>query len=225
MTSQPLAAIIFDFDGVLVDTEMLHLAAFQAVAETIGVSLTREDYYRRYLGLADRECLAALCAAAARPASPGELDRLVERKRREFARLSRHVGLYPGVREVLEHLHAGFLLAIASGAFHDEIETILQRAGVRGLFVAIVGADDVRAGKPAPDPFVHALRAINQHAHTSVAAAQCIVVEDSARGITAAHAAGMRCVAVATSHERAELADAEVVIAHLRDLRVEDLPA
>ena len=218
-----LAAIIFDFDGVLADTEELHCAAFQVVAAEVGVHLAREDYYRAYLGLPDRECFAALCVAGSVTISPSGLDKLVNRKRREFARRAQDAGLYPGVAPIIERLHARFALAVASGAFRDEIETVLTRAHVRELFAVVVGAEDVRAGKPAPDPFLHALREINRHTGQRLAPAQCVVIEDSPRGITAARAAGMRCIAVATSHERAELGGADVIIGHVRDLRDADL--
>jgi len=112
---------------------------------------------------------------------------------------------------------------VASGAFRDEIELILNRAGVRQLFVALVGADDVLHGKPAPDPFLAALGAINAHTGCDLAPADCLVIEDSPLGIAAARAAGMHCLGVATHHPPARLA-ADAVIAHLRELRLEDLP-
>lgn len=216
-------ALIFDFDGVLADTEALHCAAFQTVAVGIGLTLTRDDYFRRFLGLPDRDCLAALCAQAGRLTTPAELDELCVRKRTEFARLAPTAQLYTGVAGALRRLHAHWTLAIASGAFRDEIEPILERANVRQLFSAVVGAEDVRAGKPAPDPFLRALAAIRGGNGTPIAAAECVVIEDSPNGIIAARAAGMHCVAVTTHHERAALAGADAVIEHVSLLRVEDL--
>ena len=218
-------ALIFDFDGVLADTEDLHCAAFQAVAASIGLTMTRDDYLQRFLGLPDRDCLASLCARAGRRLTPAELDGLCARKRVAFARLLPTAQLYAGAAAAVRHLHAHFVLAIASGAFRDEIEPILQRANLRELFVAIVGAEDVRAGKPAPDPFLHALDAINRRNGTPIAAAECAVVEDSPNGIIAARAAGMRCVGVTTHHDREALREADAVIEHVGQLRVEDVDA
>jgi len=216
-------AIIFDFDGVLADTEDLHCAAYQAVATTVGVGLTLEDYHRHYLGLPDRECLAALCQRHGVPLDRISLDRLVAQKREQFARLADRASLYPGVTPVLRQLHARYTLAIASGAFRDEIEPILARSGVRELFAAVVGAEDVRAGKPAPDPFLQALREINRRLPSPLAPFECVVIEDSLHGITAARAAGMRCVAVTTHHPIDVLTEADAVIDHVSRLRVEDL--
>jgi beta-phosphoglucomutase len=216
-------ALIFDFDGVLADTEALHCAAFRATAAGIGLAMTRDDYFRCFLGLPDRDCFTALCVRAGRQLAAAALDDLCARKRQEFARLQPAAQLYPGVAEALWRLHAHFTLAIASGAFRDEIEPILQRAQVRQLFAAVVGAEDVRAGKPAPDPFVRALEEIRLRVGT-LSAAQCVVIEDSPNGIAAARTAGMRCIGVMTHHDRAALA-ADVVIEHVGQLRVEDLGA
>lgn len=219
----PIRAVIFDFDGVLADTEPLHCAAFQSVVAAVGVSLSRDDYFERFLGLPDRECLAAVCVRAGRVPSAAELDQLVARKRRRYAELARDATLHAGVADALRRLHPHFVLAIASGAFRDEIEPVLQRAQVRDLFSAVVGAEDVQAGKPAPDPFLHALREINRVNGGQLTAAECVVVEDSPNGIAAAHAAGMRCVAVTTSHQAVELAAADAIVAHANRLRPEDL--
>jgi len=220
-----VSAVIFDFDGVLADTESLHYAAFQTIASEIGVSLSLEQYIDRFLGLADREALAAMSTAAGTSVDAAVLDDLIARKRRAFAHLLPQARLYDGVEPVLRQLHAQLRLAIASGAFHDEIETILERERVRGLFTAIVGADDVRAGKPAPDPFLRALEDLNRGATTRLSAAECVVIEDAPRGIEAARAAGMRCIAVTTNHDRSALGAADKIIEHLSQLRPEDLLA
>ncbi len=215
-------AVIFDFDGVLADTEALHCAAFQEAVADYGITLPRAQYFARYLGLPDRDCLVALCADAGRPVTAADLDGLFHRKRAAFARLAQDAHLYAGVADTLRRLHTDWTLAVASGAFRDEIDPILERGGVRSLFDAVIGAEDVRAGKPAPDPFLEALRRLAA-VDPRLTAAACVVVEDSPLGITAAHAAGMRCIAVTTNHPRDMLADADAIIAHLRDLRVEDL--
>jgi len=223
MTGPSVRALIFDFDGVLADTEGLHCAAFQAVAASVGLSLTEEQYLQRFLGLPDRACLAALCEHARRPVTSCELDDLCMRKRAEFARRLPAAQLYAGVAATVRRLHARYLLAIASGAFRDEIEPILLRADVRQLFCAVIGAEDVRAGKPAPEPFLRALQALPGGTGARIAAAECVVIEDSPNGLIAARAAGMRCVGVTTHHDRAALSAADAVIEHVNLLRVEDV--
>ena len=221
MIASAVHALIFDFDGVLADTEELHCAAFQTAAASVGITLIRDDYFHRYLGLPDRDCLAALCAQVGRRLTAAEIEELFVRKRAAFARLSQDARLYPGVAETLRRLHPDFMLAIASGAFRDEIEPILERAGVRHLFAALVGADDVRTGKPSPEPFLRALEAIRQRNGATVAAEECMVIEDSPNGVQAARAAGMRCIAVTTHHDRAALAAADAIIDHVTQLRPE----
>jgi HAD superfamily hydrolase (TIGR01509 family) len=223
MIASPVSAVIFDFDGVLADTENLHCAAFQQVARDRGFALSRDDYYHRFLGLPDHDCIAAFCAQAGQPLAAAEVNRLVARKRLHFAQLSQATDLYPGVAAALRRLHARFALAIASGAARDEIEGVLQRAGVQDLFDAVVAAEDVAAGKPAPDPFLRALDWLNRGRDRPVAAQECVVVEDSPAGLTAARAAGMRCIAVTTSHARAAFAAADAVIDGVAHLRVEDV--
>ena len=220
----PVSAVIFDFDGVLADTEALHCAAYQAVLADIGIQLSPAEYFEHFLGLPDRECLTAVCVREGQTPDPADIETLLACKRACFAQLAQSAALYPGVAAVLRRLHQHFALAIASGAFRDEIETILERTGVRQLFAVVVGADDVRKGKPAPDPFLEALRALNRRG-ARLSAAECVAIEDSPRGVAAAHAAGMRCIAVTTSHERSALAAADAIIEQVTELRPEDLGA
>lgn len=217
-----MRAVIFDFDGVLADTEALHAAAFQATAAGDGIALTLDDYYHSFLGLPDRACLAKLYARAGRARTAAELDALVARKRAEFARLAPAAHLYDGVAALLRRLSPRYRLAVASGAFRDEIEPILDRGGVRPLFTALVGAEDVPRGKPAPDPFLSALAAMNAATRDQLRPADCVVVEDSPLGIAAARAAGMHCVGVTTHHPAAALA-ADTIVAHVGELRIEEL--
>jgi beta-phosphoglucomutase-like phosphatase (HAD superfamily) len=120
-------------------------------------------------------------------------------------------------------LHGHFVLGIASGAFRDEIDALLAHARVQRLFTTVVAAEDVRTGKPSPEPFRQALANLNQGGVRRLQPAHCVVIEDSPYGITAAHAAGMQCVAVTTSHDRAALAAADAIISHVNVLRREDL--
>ena len=219
------AAVIFDFDGVLADTEPLHCRAFQFAADSIGQSLSPAEYYGQFLGLTDRECLAALCQRRQVAPTTEIFDSLLQRKRRRYAELLDGATLFAGVAEVLREVRALAVLAIASGAFRDEIGMLLTRAGVADCFAAIVSAEDVQAGKPAPDGFLCALRRINAARAVTITPAQCVVVEDSPRGIAAAQAAGMGCIGVTTTQSRAALAAADVIIDHTRNLRRDHLRA
>jgi beta-phosphoglucomutase len=225
LVRRPVEAIIFDFDGVLADSEVFHCAAFEAVAAAAGLPFSRAAYFKRFLGLSDSACFAALCAEARVACDPARLKALVAQKRAVLARMAGKLVLYPGVETVLRSLHGHFRMAIASGAFRDEIEPLLTRTGVRGLFGAVIGAEDVQAGKPDPEPVVRALAALNAHANRAIVPAACVVVEDTPVGVAAARAAGMQCIAVTTHYERDALSAADAVISSVAMLRREDLQA
>jgi beta-phosphoglucomutase len=232
-------ALIFDFDGVLADTEPLHWEALESVASSLGVSLSQEEYFQRLLGLVDRDCLVFICERAGVVADAARLDALLVRKRERYDALARGARLNPGLEALLRRLHQRYSLAIASGAFRDDIEAVLERDRVRDLFSVIVAAEDVPVGKPAPDPFVRALALLNATAASPpsaqlgpradrqmpLSAADCMVIEDSPRGIAAARAAGMRCVAVTTSHGREALMEADAVVDDLDRFDPESLLA
>src|SRR5688572_20384208 len=196
-----LAAILFDFDGVIADTEPLHFACLrQTLAET-GISMTESDYYANYLGYDDRGCFTAALTAHQRPTDPAALGRLMQRKTHAYLELLKdHLVIFPGVREFVREA-AVYPLAIASGALRHEIEVILEQAGLRKEFLHITSADDVTRGKPDPQPFLHALGALNRQCREqAITAESCLVIEDSIPGVKAAKAAGMKVLAVANTH-------------------------
>lgn len=197
--STPEAAILFDFDGVLVEDERLHWRALRDVLGRLGIPLPRTLYDARYLALDDTTaCRAALEDAGwPRDGRRALVADLVRRKRRLFRRLCvRHrIGVSPGARRVVHVLSARMPLAIVSGAARVEIVGALKRAGLLGRFETIVAAEDVRRCKPSPEGYRKALRRLRLAPGPG-----CIAVEDSPGGIAAARAAGLRTLGVASSH-------------------------
>lgn len=214
----PTRLVIFDFDGVLADTEDVYHAALAAVVRPEGVELTREEYYRSCVGLPDEGALAAIFTPRGRQLAAAETASLVTRRRRAYADLLHRAHLFAGVPEALRALRRSCRLAIASGAFRDEIEALLAGDRVRDLFDAVVAAEDVERGKPAPDPFLRALDEVNRAASLSLRPVDCLVIEDAPHGIAAARAAGMRCVGVTTSVTADVLAGADAILAHVTRL-------
>ena len=158
-----LRAIIFDFDGVIADTEPLHFAALRQVLGDIGITLTESAYYADYLGFDDRGCFMAALQANRREVTPTLLKELMDRKAAAYlAAVKQHLIIFPGVRETVRETADRYRLAIASGALRHEIELILEEAGIRKEFRHITSAEDVTRGKPAPDPFLHALHGLNR---------------------------------------------------------------
>lgn len=220
-----LRAIIFDFDGVIADTEPLHFAALQRVLVGIDITLTEAEYYADYLGFDDRGCFLEALRAHKREASPALVGELMDRKAQAYlAAIRDHLAIFPGVRELVHDAAARVPLAIASGALRNEIEVILEEAGLRKAFCHITSAEDVMRGKPAPDPFLHAMAGLNrQPAQPTLTPQDCLVIEDSLPGIRAARAAGMKVLAVANTHTVQDLSEADAITHSLADTRLSDL--
>ena len=217
--------MLFDCDGVIADSEPLHLRAFQEVLAPLGIGITPREYVDRYLGLDDRGVFTEALRAAGRAGDASTVATLMRAKAERFRRvLETDVPIYPGAVALVRTL-AGVPLAVVSGALRDEIATILRRAGVADAFRAIVGAEDVERGKPDPEGFLRALDVLRADAPT-LRAAECVVVEDSIAGLEAAMRAGMRRLAVTTSHPAAELAAlADLVVPTLEHVTVAQLRA
>ncbi|MEW6325170.1 MAG: HAD family phosphatase [Nitrospirota bacterium] len=223
-----LQAIIFDFNGVIANDEPLHLEMFQKVLAEQGIPLFREEYYRHFLGMDDRDCFKAVLAARQRPADDELVEMLIAKKADYYAQaITERLVIFPGAAEMIAAAAARWPLAIASGALRHEIEHILAAIGLRPHFSAIVSAEDVRRGKPDPECFRTALDRLNRDrdraARPPIEADACLVIEDSPWGITAAHAAGMKCLAVTNSYPADSLAEAEHVLATLESVPLSTL--
>jgi HAD superfamily hydrolase (TIGR01509 family) len=211
-------AVLFDCDGILADSEPLHLRAFQDVLGPLGITLTPEDYLADYLGFDDRGVFTEAMQVAGRRASDAEIHDLMRRKAGAFRRiLERDVPIYPGVASFVGAC-AGLPLAVVSGALREEVAIILRHAGIEGAFTTIVAAEDVQAGKPDPEGYLQALAAL-QTGRAPIAPAECLVVEDSFAGLEAARRAGMRRLAVTNSYPADQLrAASDLVVASLEGL-------
>lgn len=195
-------AILFDFNGVLLDDEADHFRAYRDLLARRGIRFTRALYDARYLPLTDRDSSARMLRDLGLPDGPAERRRFLLAKRRLFrARMRRdRRTLEPGVQAVVRALRRrGRTLVIVSGSARAEILAALRPAGLRPAFRFIVAAEDVQRGKPHPEGYLRALRRLGLPAERALA------VEDSPGGIRAARAAGLRVLGVATSYRAAEL--------------------
>jgi HAD superfamily hydrolase (TIGR01509 family) len=220
-----LRAILFDFDGVIADTEPLHFAGLRRTLADIGITLTEPDYYANYLGFDDRGCFLAALQANGRPVTPSILHDLMAKKAVAYlASVRDHLVIFPGVREFVREAAARYPLAIASGALRPEIELILEQAGIRNAFLHITSAEDVSRGKPDPQPFQFALAGlIQQRPSLALDAASCLVIEDSLPGIRSAKSAGMKVLAVANTHTTQDLHEAHAITHSLADTSLAEL--
>jgi HAD superfamily hydrolase (TIGR01509 family) len=220
-----LRGILFDFDGVIADTEPLHYKALTRVLADLGITLTEPEYYASYLGFDDRGCFTTALESNRRICTPALIAELVERKAKVYLDIIRHdLTIFPGVRELVRTAAAAYPLAIVSGALRQEIELILERAGIRPLFRHITSAEDVSRGKPDPEGFLHALTALNRDCSgSSITPADCLVIEDSLPGIRGARAAGMKVLAVANTHTVQDLHEADAIAHSLEQVDLSEL--
>jgi len=218
MTSA-LQAILFDFDGVIADSEPLHLRAFQQTLDAEGLPLGADEYYARYLGYDDVGLLEALARDRGRPLSRAQVDALVARKAAVLQELLQGGAVvFPGAAAFIRAAAAAVPLAIASGALRHEILAILDAAGLAGFFPVIVAAGDTPDGKPSPAPYVLAFEHLRRHAGRDLDPRRSVAIEDSRWGLESAHGAGLRCVGVTTSYPAEALPGAELVVGGLQDL-------
>ncbi len=225
-----LRAIIFDCDGVLVDSEPVHYSAFKKVLTSHGDTLSEEIYRERYLAMDDRGLFTRFYQDQGKPLSIENLKLLIDEKGKAFQELIQTEGIlpFPAVPEFVMAASQRYPLAIASGARRHELETVLESAGIRTYFETIISADDVENGKPNPESYLKAVESLNASGRRSSAIRpeECAVIEDSREGIASAHSAGMKCIAVATSYPAFELSHADLVVpalAALKMTQVEDL--
>jgi beta-phosphoglucomutase len=212
--------VIFDFDGVLADTERLHLAAFQAVFEARGWRLDEATYFDRYLGCDDRGLVITFARDQRLTIGEADVRQLVESKEHAFAQ---HLGsgdvLFPSAKACVERMAGRYTLGIASGAARAEVLTILEAGGLRARFPVVVAADDVSATKPNPEPYLHAARGLG------IVPGACLAIEDSAPGLEAARSAGMRTIGITTTLTRERLGGADRIIDDLSELSLEMVAA
>jgi HAD superfamily hydrolase (TIGR01509 family) len=182
-------AILFDFDGVLLDSEPAHCACWSAVLGTLGIPLTWEFYRSHCVGIDDREMLRRLAAGHEPPLDWNRLWALYPEKKRLFQeRMAAAPAFHPALDGLLAELHARYKLAVVSSSASPEIEPLLVAGGLRGHFDTVVGGDSVTRHKPAPDPYL--LAASRLGARTP------LVVEDSETGIASGRAAGFEVLSV-----------------------------
>lgn len=218
--SGALQAIVFDFDGVIADSEPLHLLAFQHTLADIGVTLSAEDYYARYLGYDDVGVFVAVARDGGVELTDEQVSSLVEKKGAHIQQLLRAGEvLFPGAADFIRQAAAAVPIAIASGAQRHEIEEILEATQLRSYFAAIVAAGDTPQGKPSPQPYSLAFELL-QRVSEGLQTTRCVAIEDSRWGLESARGAGLRSVAVTNSYPAAELPGAELIVEGLNTLTI-----
>ena len=214
---QALFGVIFDMDGVLVDSAAAHLHAWQKLGTEIGTPFS-EEFFRRTFGQRNASIIPQWLSQVP-PPRLAELDARKESLYRQFVREG-SVRVFHRIPELLIDLRElGARLAVASSGPRENVELLIEVIGAGSAIDATVASEDVREGKPHPEAFLTAAQRLR------VAPARCAVVEDSVHGIEAAKRAGMLAVAVLTSTAREQLtaAGADWVVNEVGDLQLQDL--
>jgi beta-phosphoglucomutase len=213
-------AVIFDFDGVIVDTEPLHYAAFQRTLEPLGLHFTWQEYIETYIGFDDRDAFRHAFSTQGMILSQEKLSLLIGQKGAFFNEVIRSgVSAYPGVLDLIFHLSAIKIpLAICSGALKSDIDPILDMLGIAKFFDIVVTADDVAASKPDPECYQLAFRRLQSAHQNRFSKDVTIAIEDTPAGISAAKAAGLIVCAVTNSYPANRLGQATFVTDSLTSL-------
>ena len=215
-----LRAIVFDFDGVIANSEPLHYLAFHDVLGQSGITFPEKEYYDRYLGYDDVGVFKAVAADHGLSWTIDRIAGLVQFKAAVIERLEQNTSiLFPGADAAIRRAAALVPLGIASGALGAEIRRVLDREGLRSYFKVIVAAEDTPVSKPAADPYRRAVALLSEAVGAPLLPAECVAVEDSSWGLQSAKAAGLRTVAVAQTYDGATL-EADLVISSIDELDI-----
>jgi HAD superfamily hydrolase (TIGR01509 family) len=218
-------AIIFDFDGVIVDSEPIHYQAFARVLAERGIELGREDYYEKYIGYADHDCFLAAGRDHRKTFDNNAIARMIEAKTHLAQQTMAHsIQPQPGAVELVLAAEAGAVpLAICSGALRREIELACGMLRLWERFMTVISAEDVVCGKPDPQGYRLALERLCRLTGRALEASRTLVVEDSPAGIAAAKHLGMKVLAVTTSRDRPALRQADMIVDSLAEVTIPQL--
>jgi len=214
-------AVIFDFDGVIVDTEPIHYQAFQKVLGPLHLGFTWQEYVDTYMGFDDRDAFVEAFSVKGKPIASSELHELIAKKANIFQDIIRNgISPYPGAKHLIDKLHRNQVpLAISSGALRSDIMPILDQLGIAHCFNIIISADDVSKSKPDPECYRIAYEKLrSSNPQPAILQDSTLAIEDTPAGIEAALSAGLRVVAIANSYPRVNLSRANIIIESLEEL-------
>lgn len=214
-------AVIFDFDGVIVDTEPLHYEAFRRTLEPLGLHFSWQEYVDIYIGFDDRDAFRHAFSARGAALDSEMLQHLIGQKADYFIDIIKSgVSAYPGVLEIIAHLDSNSIpLAICSGALKSDIDPILAMLGIAERFSVIVTADDVAASKPDPECYRLAFERLRLAAGLNLAKERTMAIEDTPAGIKSAKGAGLTVCAVTNSYPANRLDQATFVVDSLASFK------
>jgi beta-phosphoglucomutase len=221
-----IQAVIFDCDGILVDTEPLHYRAFQKVLVPFGLAHDFAHYLEQFVGFDDRETFVHAFREAGIELEAATLQRLIQTKSMVLRELvEQGVPSFPGVVDLVKELMGrGIPMAVASGALRHEVEAFIASLGLSEAFRTIVAADDVKKSKPDPETYLLAIERLGL-VFGPLDPSNCVAVEDTPAGIRSAKSAALPVIAVTNSFPESELSEADKIVRSLADLSLPDMAA
>lgn len=220
-----LKAIVFDFDGIIVDSEPLHYRAFQKALEPLGAGFAWSEYVEKYMGFDDRDAFREAFRVAGLLLSDTRLAELIAQKAALFHDVaSEGVSAYPGVIQLINSLSGVIPVALCSGALRSDIEPVLQMLSLSATFDCMVTAEEVPASKPDPASYLLAIEKLQQvFPEAIITAAGSVAIEDTPAGITSASRAGLKVLAVTNSYAAEALSSADMIVDSLAGITPEVL--
>ncbi len=210
-----LNAVIFDFDGIIVDSEPMHFRAFQSILEPTGKGFSWEEYCKTYIGFDDRDAFREAFKAQGEKICSRDLKKLIADKAEIFQQFIRNgeATPLPGAVGLIESIPRPLPLALCSGAFLEDILPILGNLGIENAFSVIVTAEDTKKSKPDPAPYKLAIEKLGLDNPASA-----VAIEDTPVGIVSAKGAGLKVLAVTNSYDREYLFEADAVTDSLENI-------
>ena len=224
-----IKAILFDFNGVIINDEPLQMKAYQEILAKEGIALSEEDYYS-CLGMDDKTFIeAAYRRADKRPETNKVLEITQAKTNRWREIIATEVPLFEGVGDFIKKMAQDFALGIVSMARREEIEYVLERANLSGYFSTVVSAEDIEQCKPHPECYLRGFNAIDAYrmsrSHLPMVHSECLVIEDAPPGIRSAKAAGLKALGVTNTVSARDLreAGADAIAKNLDDWMPESI--
>ncbi len=210
-----LKAVFFDFNGVICDDEHIHCDLVCELSQKQGFLVTREDYFKDFVGYDDKACFEEIFKRNNKQLMPEKLFGLIDQKHKLYKeKIHDQLKIFPGVIDTIQRLSVSYPIALVSGALRSEIELVLDTIEIRDCFCFIVAAEDTSHSKPHPEGYLKAFDLMRGHIK-DLQPLECLVIEDTVAGIEAAKKSGMICMAVANSYLESELRTADWVRANL----------
>ena len=214
-----LKYLLFDCNGIIADDELLHLESFRSVLKKYDIFLTNAEYFGKYMAMRSLDFFKMILRDHNIYASQVQIEEMLDKKSHYYDELfTKNIKIFPDVYFFVKRYCPLYQCAVVSGAIRKEVLNILEYARIQDYFTVLVTAEDVKYSKPHPESYTLALQKLNHINSKAITSSQCLAIEDSIQGISAAKKAGMSCVGIANSYTKEMLKEADQVCDSLSEI-------